>query len=64
MIYVDLQCMYFWPGMFNDVKQLVSQCRPCNIHCPSQPKNPRSSQPPSSYFGPPMCHVGLDIFDF
>ena len=44
--------MYFWPRMFNDIKQMVSQCRPCNIHCPSQPKNPRISQPPSSYLGP------------
>ena len=26
--------MYFWPGMFKGVKQMVSQCRPCNIHRP------------------------------
>ena len=56
--------MYFWPGMFDDIRQMISQCRPCNIHCPSQPKNPRISQPPSSYFGPPMSHVGLDLFEF
>ena len=56
--------MYFWPGMFNDVKQMTTQCRSCNVHRPSQPKNPRSTQPPSSYFGPPMSHVGLDLFEF
>ena len=56
--------MYFWPSMFNDVKQMTSQCWPCNIHRPSQPKNPRSTQPPSTYFGPPMSHVGLDLFEF
>ena len=27
-------------------------------------KNPRSNLPPSSYLGPPMSHVGLDLFDF
>ena len=24
--------MNFWPGMFNDVKQMITQCRPCNVH--------------------------------
>ena len=56
--------MYFWPAMFNDIKQMVFQCRPCNIHCPSQPKNSRIIQPPSSFFGPPLGHVGLDLFKF
>ena len=56
--------MYFWPGMFNDIKQMFSQCRPCNIHRPSQPKNPQISNLPSSYLGPPMGHVGVDLFDF
>ena len=56
--------MYFWPGMFNDIKQIVSQCRPCNIHRPSQPKNSRITQLPSSFLGPPIGHVGLDLFEF
>ena len=56
--------LYFWPGMFNDIRQMVLQCRPCNVHRPSQPKNPRSTLPPSSYLGPPMGHVGLDLFEF
>ena len=50
--------------MFTNIKQMVSQCRPCNINRPSQPKNPRVSQPPSSYSGPPIGHVGLDLFEF
>ena len=56
--------MYFWPGMFNNIKQMVSQCRPCNINRPSQPKNPRIIQPPSTFLVPPMGHVGLDLFEF
>ena len=56
--------MYFWPSMFNDVKQMIAQCHPCNVHRPSQPKTPRVCQPPSAYFGPPMGHVGLDLFEF
>ena len=40
--------MYFWPGMLNVIKQMVSQCRPCNVHRPSQPKNPQSQ---SASFG-------------
>ena len=56
--------LYFWPSMYNDIRQMVSQCKPCNVYKPSQPKNPRSTLPPSSYLGPPMSHVGLDLFDF
>ena len=55
--------LYFWPGMFNDIWQMISQCRPCNVHRPSQPKNPRSTLPPLSYLGPPMGHVGLGLFE-
>ena len=32
--------LYFWPGMYNDIKQMIVQCKPCNIYKPSQPKNP------------------------
>ena len=31
---------------------------------PSQPANPMSTAPPSSHFGFPMQHVGLDLFSF
>ena len=51
--------MCFWPGMFNDIKQMVSQCRPCNIHRPSQPKNPRASQPSLHILGLPCVMWAL-----
>ena len=50
--------------MINDIKQMVSQCKPCSVNRPSQPMNPRVSKPPSEYLGPPMCHVGVELFDF
>ena len=56
--------LYFWPGMFNDIRQMICQCTPCSVNRSSQPKNPRSTQPPSSQLGPPISHVGLDLFDF
>ena len=31
---------------------------------PSQPYNPMSTPSPSSHFGFPMQHVGLDLFSF
>ena len=54
----------FWPGMLNDIKQLIEKCQACRIHKPSLPKNPRSTVPLSSYMGPIMAHVGTDLFDF
>ena len=56
--------LYFWPGMFNDIKQLIENCQACRIHKPYLPKNLRSTAPPSSYMGPPMAHVGTDLFNF
>ena len=56
--------LYFWPGMLNDIEQLIEKCQACRIHRPSLPKNPRSTVPPSSYMGSPMAHVGTDLFDF
>ena len=47
--------LYFWPGMLNDIKQLIEKCQACRIHKLSLPKNPRSTAPPSSYMGPPMA---------
>ena len=58
------QHLYFCPGMLNDIKQLIEKCQACRIHKPSWPKNPCSTAPPSSYMGPPMAHVGTDLFDF
>ena len=56
--------LYFWPGMFKVIKQMITQRKLFNVYKPFQPKNPRSTLPPSSYLGPSMSHVGLDLFDF
>ena len=45
--------LYYWPGMVNDVKQLVSLCRECLRLLQSQPSNPMTTAPPS-HFGYPM----------
>ena len=50
--------------MLNDIKQLIEKCQLCRIHKPSLPKNPPSTLPASRYMGPPMAHVGTDLFDF
>ena len=56
--------LYYWPGLVNDVKQLVSSCRVCIKRLQSQPSNPMSTAPPSRHFGHPMQHLGLDLFSF
>ena len=42
--------LYYWPGMVNDIKQLVSSCRDCSKLLQSQPGNPMTTAPPSSHF--------------
>ena len=56
--------LYFWPGMTNDIKQLVSTCKDCTRVLPSQPLNPMSTPSPSTHFGFPMQHIGLDLFSY
>ena len=56
--------LYYWPGMLNDIKQLIEGCEACSKARPSQLKNIRSTEPPSSSLGPPLSHVGLDMFEF
>ena len=56
--------LYFWPGMTNDIKQLVSSCTDCTRVLPSQPANPTTTPSPSTQFGFPMQHIGLDLFSF
>ena len=51
--------LYYWPGMLNDIKQLKKGCESCAKSRPSQPKNLRSTEPPSST----LSHVGLDMFE-
>ena len=61
----NLACgLYFWPGMTNDIKQLVSVCADCTKVLPSQPSNPMTTPSPSTHFGFPMQHIGLDLFSF
>ena len=56
--------LYYWPGMLNDIKQLIEGCEACSKSMPSQPKNIRSMDPPSLTLGPPLSPVGLDMFEF
>ena len=56
--------LYFWPGMSNNIKQLVSCCVDCTRVLPSQPSNPMSTPSSSTHFGFPMQHIGLDLFSF
>ena len=56
--------LYFWPGMMNNIKQLVSSCPACIKVLPSQPANPMVTPSPSSHFGYPMQHIGLDLFNY
>ena len=62
--YEYAKALYYWPGMVNDIRQAVRSCETCRKHQPSQCHNPRVSEPPSVYKGPPMSHVGLDLFAF
>ena len=32
--------IYYWPGMLNDIKQMIDGCEACHSFCPSQPVNP------------------------
>ena len=50
---------YFWPGMNNDVKTLVSSCPICTEYLPSQPQEKRRPSLATS----PMQMVSLDLFD-
>ena len=43
---------------------MVSSCVECLRVLPSQTANPMSTASPSSHFGFPMQHVGLDLFSF
>ena len=58
------QQLYYWQNMTKDIKTVVDNCNECQERRPKQPTNPRVTDPPSSAFGAPMAHVGLDLFDF
>ena len=50
--------------MLNDIKTIIDNCNECQSRRPKQPTNPRVTNPPSSAYGAPMAHAGLDLFDF
>ena len=56
--------IYYWPGMLNDIKQMIDGCEACHSTRPSQPMNPRSTKSPSSSLGAPMSHVAVDMLEF
>ena len=62
--YEYAKALYYWPGMANDIRQAVRSCDACRKFQSSQNHNPRVSELPSVYKGPPMNHVGLDLFAF
>ena len=51
----------FWPGITNDIKQLVKDCDICNKFQPEQPKLPLM-QPDLPIR--PWEKLGIDIFEF
>ena len=51
--------LYYWPGMANEIDNLVRACRDCNYHLPSQPKEALLPTTATS----PMERIGVDIFD-
>jgi hypothetical protein len=53
--------LYYWPGITNDITQLVASCSACSSRLPSHPHATYTStdDPPTS----PMTHVAVDLFD-
>jgi hypothetical protein len=52
--------LYWWPGLHNDVEQMIHNCAECQLLRPSQQQEPavRNENPIA-----PMSHVGIDLFD-
>lgn len=51
----------FWPGISNEIREMVKNCDLCNRHLPAQPKLP-IMQPDLPTW--PWEKLGTDIFDF
>ncbi len=54
------QQWYYWPGINNDIAQMIQKCAVCAEHLPSQ-KCTLTELPVSMY---PMELVGVDLFHF
>ena len=51
----------YWPGINNDITQLVRGCRSCSEHLPSLPKEPLKTHPsPDRVFE----HLATDLFEY
>lgn len=50
--------MYFWPGINNDIEQMISKCRPCLEARPSQSCEPLIQAPSNR----PFEAVSVDLF--
>jgi hypothetical protein len=50
--------LYFWPGMCNQIKQMIDSCERCQQIRPSQPKEPDIKTVASF----PMENVSVDLF--
>ena len=51
--------LYFWPGMTNDINQVVTACQSCQEQLPSQPREPLIHTTASR----PFEAVSVDLFD-
>jgi len=52
--------LYYWPGLSNDIKNIVSSCPACQEYLPSQPDEPL--QTTSAKF--PLEHTSADLFSY
>ena len=55
------QQLYFWPGMSNDIKQMVENCEECLKLLPSQSQEPIIQS--KEECNGPMSHVSTDLFE-
>ena len=51
----------FWPGISNDIRRMVRDCKPCNRHHPIQPKLPIQQPDLPTH---PWEKLGTDVFEF
>ena len=51
--------LYYWPGMGNEIENLVRSCEKCRYHLPSLPKEPLLPMMADK----PMQRVSVDIFE-